>query len=139
MQIPNIKQCDFAIIDNFLTLSEHKIYKNIDCLILERHIYLKLILSDKGSIKFDITGFTIKSGSRSQTTIAVNSEILLQKLYHDGVRGIVRCLMKSYLRNRKEIVKINNVHSYRNFVELGVPQGSVLRTTIISCLHKSYF
>lgn len=56
----------------------------------------------------------------------VDHQILFQKLYHEGVRGIALDLMKSYLSERKQKVKINNKHSKENTIELGVPQGTVL-------------
>ena len=56
----------------------------------------------------------------------VNHDILLQKLYHYGVRGNAYLLLKSYLANRKQRTKVKNVMSDLAFVLWGVPQGSVL-------------
>lgn len=56
----------------------------------------------------------------------VNHEILCQKLYHDGIRGIALQLLRSYLENRRQSVKIGTAHSTELDVELGVPQGTVL-------------
>ena len=56
----------------------------------------------------------------------VNHQILLDKLHHYGVRGIVHDLFKSYLSNRKQFVKVNNTTSEYLPTNCGVPQGSVL-------------
>lgn len=56
----------------------------------------------------------------------VDHEILCHKLFHDGIRGIALQLLKSYLNNRMQSVKIGTTHSTKLNVELGVPQGTVL-------------
>ena len=56
----------------------------------------------------------------------VNHKILLSKLDHYGIRGPVHNLLKSYLTNRKQYVKIGNHKSESRQINCGVPQGSVL-------------
>ena len=56
----------------------------------------------------------------------VNHEILLDKLYHYGIRGNILDWFKSYLKNRKQFTFINGVNSQTSHIECGVPQGSVL-------------
>ena len=56
----------------------------------------------------------------------VNHQILLDKLYHYGIRGIAYNLLKSYLSNRKQCVKSGNHFSVFMNIECGVPQGSIL-------------
>ena len=56
----------------------------------------------------------------------VDHEILLSKMYHYGIRGIVQKLFKSYLTNRMQYVYINDHKSNLQTIKCGVPQGSVL-------------
>ena len=56
----------------------------------------------------------------------VNHEILLRKLEHYGIRGIVLEWFTNYLTNRKQIVKYKFEKSERLTIKCGVPQGSVL-------------
>ena len=56
----------------------------------------------------------------------VDHNILLKKMFHYGIRGNVYDLFQSYLSNRKQYVRINNVDSDVKPVTCGVPQGSVL-------------
>ena len=56
----------------------------------------------------------------------VNHEILLLKLEHYGIRGIILDWFKSYLSNRKQFVYINGISSSLKDISCGVPQGSVL-------------
>ena len=52
--------------------------------------------------------------------------ILLRKLNHYGIRGIVLEWFKSYLSDRKQFVTINNIDSTARDISYGVPQGSIL-------------
>lgn len=56
----------------------------------------------------------------------VNHKILLDKLYHYGIRGIAHDWIKNYLTNRHQYVYVNKTHSDYLPVTCGVPQGSVL-------------
>ena len=56
----------------------------------------------------------------------VDHNILLQKMFHYGIRGNVYNLFQSYLSNRKQYVKVNNVDSDMRTVKCGAPQGSYL-------------
>ena len=56
----------------------------------------------------------------------VNHDILLDKLGHYGVRGIVQRWFESYLEKRPQYVTYNCENSNEGFVKSGVPQGSVL-------------
>jgi len=56
----------------------------------------------------------------------VNHAILLQKLYHYSIRGIVFEWYKSYLNNRSQYVSVNNCNSDTLQMKCGVPHGAVL-------------
>lgn len=56
----------------------------------------------------------------------VDHELLLEKLNRYGIRGIPLKFFTSYLENRNQIVKLNDVYSNKYNVDKGVPQGSIL-------------
>ena len=56
----------------------------------------------------------------------VNHQILLNKLDRYGVRGLPLALLKSYLSNRTQLVKVGHHCSSVRTLSVGVPQGSVL-------------
>ena len=76
----------------------------------------------------------------------IQHNILLEKLYHYGVRGIAHELISSYLSNRKQFVYHDSeCYSTVEDINVGVPQGSVLGplffilyvNDIISCAESS--
>lgn len=56
----------------------------------------------------------------------VNHLLLLEKLYHYGFKGISFKWFKSYISDRKQIVRSNGKLSQSKDILWGVPQGSVL-------------
>lgn len=60
----------------------------------------------------------------------VSTHILLRKLEQMGIRGLPLQLLKSYLSNRYQSVKIGNVISSSLPITHGVPQGSILAPTL---------
>lgn len=60
----------------------------------------------------------------------VSVPILLHKLENVGIRGVPLLLLKSYLTDRKQRVKINQYASADIGINFGIPQGSVLGPTL---------
>ena len=56
----------------------------------------------------------------------IDHDILLHKLVHYGLRGVVNDWLRSYLNNRKQYVELKHAKSRQNFISCGVPQGSIL-------------
>ena len=56
----------------------------------------------------------------------VDHQILLAKLSHYGIRGVLNGWFKSYLSNRSQYVSINGYDSGLAATNCGVPQGSVI-------------
>ncbi len=51
---------------------------------------------------------------------------LLEKLEHNGIRGVALKTLSSYLSDRDQVTNYQNTPSEKCLVEYGVPQGSVL-------------
>ena len=56
----------------------------------------------------------------------VNYDISLKKLEYYGIRGTPLNWFKSYLNNRKQFTKVNDLTSSSQIVECSVHQGSVI-------------
>lgn len=69
----------------------------------------------------------------------VNHNILLHKMYCMGIRGTSYSLIKSYLRERTQMVKIQNEFSSEIHLNVGVPQGSVIGPILFLFYIESIF
>lgn len=57
---------------------------------------------------------------------SIRHDILLSKLHNIGVSNAAQAWFKSYLSNRKQVVRIGNTLSDQMPLSFGVPQGSIL-------------
>ena len=58
--------------------------------------------------------------------------LLCMKLSKIGIKNNELLLLKSYLNNRKQYIKINNYDTSERLVECGVPQGAILSPTLFN-------
>ena len=89
------------------------------------------------SALFDVTNNILNNMEKSQFTLGVfldlskafdtvNHNILLNKLYHYGIRGTALNWFKDYLSRRHQFVLFNSTSSTSRPISSGVPQGSIL-------------
>ena len=91
------------------------------------HAVIDIIANCNDNIKqqfFLGTGIIFLDLSKAFDT--VNHEMLLSKLEHYGMRGVVKDFFTSYLSNRKQYVHINNYNSQLKDINVEIPQGSTL-------------
>ena len=56
----------------------------------------------------------------------LNKDILIDKLFRYGIRGIPNNWIKSYLTDRSQMTIIIDILSGKSPINIGVPQGSIL-------------
>ena len=69
----------------------------------------------------------------------VPHDLLIAKLAAYSVDKNLLMYIYSYLSNRKQRVRINNVHSRFQNVFSGVPQGSIVSPTLFNCFFSDFF
>ena len=69
----------------------------------------------------------------------VPHDLLIAKLAAYSVDENLLMYIYSYLSNRKQCVRINNVHSRFQNVISGVPQGSIVGPTLFNCFFNDFF
>ena len=69
----------------------------------------------------------------------VNHEILLDELYHYGIRGTALDWFKSYLCDRKQFITYDSVSSNTKVISCGIPQGSILGPLIFLIYIQTIF
>ena len=66
-------------------------------------------------------------------------DLLIAKLAAYSVDENLLMYIYSYLSNRKQWVRINNVHSRFQYAISGVPQGSIVGPTLFNCFFNGFF
>ena len=69
----------------------------------------------------------------------VPHDLLLAKLAAYGVDESFLCYIYSYLLNRKQCVRINNININFLTVISGVPQGSIVGPILFNCFFNAFF
>ena len=67
-----------------------------------------------------------ENNNLSKAFDCLDQNILIDKLYFYGIRGVALHFIKSFLTNRKQFVNIDNCSSSYLDILLGVPKGSNL-------------
>ena len=112
---------DFFISHNIIYEHQFGFKKNKSTSLAVLDIYSKLIKSIENK-EFSCCRFL----DFAKAFDTVNHEILLLKLEHYGITGIVNDWFRSYLSLRPQKVKINRFLSDEQYIKCGVPQGSML-------------
>lgn len=99
---------------------------------------VRLIEDWKGNLDRNIkTGIVFNDLSKAFDVIDHN--LLLAKLRAYGLSDISLKLIRSYLSDRKQFVKIGNCKSANTEMKVGVPQGSVLGPTFFNIFFNDIF
>ena len=112
---------DFLISYNIIYENQFGFQKNKSTYLAVLYIYSKLIKSIENK-EFPCCIFL----DFAKAFDTVNHEILLSKLEHYGITGIVNDWFRSCLSLRPQKVKINGFLSDEQYIKCGVLQGSVL-------------
>ncbi len=131
-----------SLISNIAKVFEKIIHKRIYNFITDSKIIAKNqygFLKNKGTKDaiVAITSFIYTNIDKNNSTViafldlakafdTVDHALLLDKLYRYGIRGIAVDLIRDYLKNRYQVVKVNGVKSKSCKVQIGVPQGTIL-------------
>jgi hypothetical protein len=115
-------------------------YLNKYYLISESQYGFRKKISTEDAVK-DLTSLIVSQVNKNKKCLTVfldlkkafdtvSVPILLQRMEHYGVRGEGLSLLTSYLKDRKQTVKIDSHISGTVDINYGVPQGSVLGPTL---------
>lgn len=131
-----------SLISNLAKIFERVIHNRISNFIFESNIISENqfgFIKNRGTsnaLNF-LSDFLYSNLDKSKPTIVafidlakafdtVDHSILLDKLSYMGIRGNVLELIKSYLTDRFQMVRIGNTNSSYKLIDIGVPQGTIL-------------
>ena len=103
-----------------------------------QHVMIKLFrrMERKSRQKLCLGGVLM---DLSKAFDCVPHDLLLAKLAAYGANENFLCYVHSYLQNRKQCVRINNINSDFLNVISGVPQGSIVGQILLNCFFNGFF
>ena len=103
-----------------------------------QHVMIKLFrrMERKSRQKLCLGGVLM---GLSKAFDCVPHDLLLAKLAAYGANENFLCYVHSYLLNRKQCVRINNINSDFLNVISGVPQGSIVGQILLNCFVNGFF
>ena len=114
--------------NNLLSKNQHayrKQHSTVTCLMeVINHVY-NLLENKKYT--------AIASLDLSKAFDSINHSLLLKKLSKLGLKREAVLYIKSYLLNRKQVTKFQNFTSRKEFVQSGIPQGSIMGPLLFLC------
>ena len=142
-----------VVFDNSLKTSRNILHSIIDR--YKNHPSIPKIKSEESSKSSSDTDFSrnilltsdeVKKNLNSKKQLVqlvvfdcVPHNLLITKLAAYSVDKNLLMYIYSYLSNRKQCVRINNVHSRFQNVFSGVPQGSIVSPTLFNCFFNDFF
>ena len=120
-RIVYIRILDFLTRHNILTKQQFGFRKNRSTNMAINDLYCRIV--DNLDNKLHTIGIFLDLSKAFDT---INHNILLDKLYNYGIRGLANDWIRNYLTGRSQRVIFNNCSSRPTEVTCGVPQGSIL-------------
>ena len=122
-------------------LDKHNILSNHQYGFREKHSTFMALISLIDKVTEEMENKYLTLGifiDLSKAFDTINHDIMLYKLQHYGINGVLSKWFNSYLKNRQQFVQIGQSTSKTMTVVCGVPQGSILEPLLfITCMHGS--
>ena len=102
------------------------------------HVLIRLIENWKTTLDKDLfTGAVLMD--LSKTFDCIPQDLLIAKLHAYGLSFDTVTFLNSYLKDRKQNVRINNIYSVFQNILSGVPQGSILGPVVFNIFLNDLF